>query len=458
MAERLEWKGDVSWTLHQALMKLTADADAKVRLQLACSVGEWHEQKISSVLVELLKKDSGDPIMLGAILSSASDFLMEITEHAPDAAFEPLLGMAIHAWSEAALSNLCDRMVIQNEFKDNLEPRLLLLHKFLLIAQAHETTILKMKERARTERLASYLDELMRYANAAMTIPWHWEDAPLSALIAMGEIPVMVPGREAEGYEMLTNWLEFPRANLQQAAVVVLGHHPKPETDDLLLEKLPSATPVLKQDILTALLSHEDGALKLLTGMKNGKLQAAGLMDAATQTRLLQHPSKSVKTLAQEVFQGPGTSKRADVLAKFKPALKLKGDAAKGKAVFAQVCITCHKLDGIGIDLGPDLRSVVQHDAEKLMNSILDPSAIIEPGFMAYNCTLKSGEQLYGVIATETSASLTLMMAGNLTKSVLRSEIASLQSTGTSLMPEGLEAALTPQSLADLIAYLKIPK
>jgi putative heme-binding domain-containing protein len=101
---------------------------------------------------------------------------------------------------------------------------------------------------------------------------------------------------------------------------------------------------------------------------------------------------------------------------------------------------------------------VVQHDAEKLLNSILDPSAIIEPGFMAYHCTLKNGEQLYGAIATETSASLTLKMAGNLTKSVLRSEIASLKSTGTSLMPEGLEAVMTPQSLADLIAYLKLAR
>jgi putative membrane-bound dehydrogenase-like protein len=458
MAERLEWKGDESWTLHQTLMKLTGDADAKVRLQLACSVDEWHEQRMSSVLVELLKKDSNDPIMLGAILSSASDFLMEISEHAPDAAFEPLIGMAIHAWSEAALSNLCDRMLIHNEFKDNLEPRLLLLHKFLLIAQAQGTTILKMKERARTERLSASLNELMHYVNAAFSIPWYWEGAPLSALIAMGEIPVMVPGREAEGYEMLTNWLAQPRTDLQQAAVNVVGRHPKPETDALLLEKLPTATPMLKQDILTALLSHEDGALKLLTGLKNAKLPPTGLMDAATQTRLLQHPSKSVKTLAQEVFQGTGTSKRADVLAKFKPALKLKGNAAKGKQVFAQVCITCHKLDGAGIELGPDLRSVVQHDADKLLNSILDPSAVIEPGFMAYNCTLKSGEQLYGVIATETSASLTLKMAGNLTKSVLRSEIASLQSTGMSLMPEGLEAALTPQSLADLIAYLKLVK
>ena len=66
-----------------------------------------------------------------------------------------------------------------------------------------------------------------------------------------------------------------------------------------------------------------------------------------------------------------------------------------------------------------------------------------------------SGELLYGVIATETSNSITMKLPGNITRSVLRSEISTLTSTGTSLMPDGLEAALTPQTLADLIAYLK---
>jgi putative heme-binding domain-containing protein len=146
------------------------------------------------------------------------------------------------------------------------------------------------------------------------------------------------------------------------------------------------------------------------------------------------------------------------VLEKFKPALQLKGDAASGKTVFAQACMSCHKLEGVGLELGPDLRSVVLHDAEKLFNSILDPSAIIEPGFMAYHCTLKSGEQLYGIVNTETSNSLTLKLPGNVVRSVLRSDIVSLKSANLSLMPDGLEAALTPQSLADLIAYLQAPK
>ena len=77
---------------------------------------------------------------------------------------------------------------------------------------------------------------------------------------------------------------------------------------------------------------------------------------------------------------------------------------------------------------------------------------------MAYHCTLKNGEQLYGVVATETSTSLTLKLPGNVTKAVLRSDIASLKSTNTSLMPDGLEAVMTPQSLADLIAYLKMAR
>ena len=146
------------------------------------------------------------------------------------------------------------------------------------------------------------------------------------------------------------------------------------------------------------------------------------------------------------------------MIAKFQPALTLKGDAARGKAAFATICIACHQLEGAGIPLGPDLRSVVQHTPEKLLQSILDPTAIIEPSFMAYFCTLKSGEQLYGIVASETSNSITLKLPGNLVRPILRSEITSLKSTQQSLMPDGLEATLTPQSLADLIAYLRVPK
>ncbi len=108
--------------------------------------------------------------------------------------------------------------------------------------------------------------------------------------------------------------------------------------------------------------------------------------------------------------------------------------------------------------MGPDLRTVVQHPADKLFTSILDPSANIEPGFTAYFCELNDGTQLYGAITIEAGDSLTLRLADGSARTLLRSGLKRLQSANVSLMPDGLEALLTPQSLADLIAYLKVPK
>jgi putative heme-binding domain-containing protein len=226
---------------------------------------------------------------------------------------------------------------------------------------------------------------------------------------------------------------------------------------EFLLGDWSTRTPSVRAQIIETLLSNDAWTLALLQRIKSKQVEA-NACDAATRARLLKHPKPDVKKLASTVFADSTTAARAEVLAKFRPALALRADPANGKTVFGQICISCHKLVGVGLDLGPDLRSVVQHDAEKLLSSILDPSAVIEPGFMAYHCTLTSGEQLYGVVATETSTSLTLKLPGNLTRSVLRSDIASLKSTNTSLMPDGLEATLTAQSLADLIAYLKQPR
>src|SRR5437879_744009 len=111
----------------------------------------------------------------------------------------------------------------------------------------------------------------------------------------------------------------------------------------------------------------------------------------------------------------------------------------------------------VGNDVGPNLQSVVAHPPEKLLVSILDPNASIEPGYLAYSCTLVGGEELYGIIAAETGNSLVLKMADGKTQTILRANIASLRSANLSLMPEGLEASMTRQELADLIAFLRTP-
>ncbi|MFC5456662.1 neutral/alkaline non-lysosomal ceramidase N-terminal domain-containing protein [Prosthecobacter fluviatilis] len=437
MAEQLKWKGDSS-ALQQALAKLLHDKDEKVQLQLACTLGELRGDWAADLLAELLRTAPPASPLQGAALSSVLPHLERVCAASPESdnrVAGMLFRCALAVKNENALAALLSRPASQKQAAEFLA---VLDENGLSLAQfAKQTT-----SPAAQQGLKQMSDMLAKAAAALKTS----QTSP-----PMADLELLASDREHR--EMVKALLPELWQKSADAGVLRLVTRLQPKSGpEFLLAGWNERTPAVRMQILETLLSNDGWTLALLR-----RPEAKGC-DAATRARLTKHPKKEIAKLAAAVFEDASSSTRAAVVEKFKPALKLKGDAARGKTTFAQVCISCHKLDGVGIELGPDLRSVVQHDAEKLLNSILDPSAIIEPGFMAYHCTLKNGEQLYGVIATETSASLTLKMAGNMTKSVLRSDIEKLQSTGASLMPEGLEAALTQQSLADLIAYLQTPK
>jgi len=103
------------------------------------------------------------------------------------------------------------------------------------------------------------------------------------------------------------------------------------------------------------------------------------------------------------------------------------------------------------------LLSIVEHPPEKILGNILDPSADIQPGFNPYTCTLNTGEQIYGLLASESANSVVMKLIDGTQKTVLRNQIKTLQSQPLSLMPEGLEAAINHQIMADLIAFLRTP-
>ncbi len=442
MAEKLEWKDNESSSLQKTLTKLVNDKDAKVQLQLACTLGELKGDWAADLLAQQLHAAPAGSSLQGAALSSVIPHLEGVCTRFPESAApenNQVIGMlfrcALAVKNERAIATLLSHQGAQRHATELLA---VLDEKGLSLS-----TFTQQVTSAEAQQALKIMADLLH--TAAEEVKAAKEAPPMAAVALLAS--------DREHREMVKSLLPelWKKSANTEVLRLVAKLQPK-DGPEFLLAGWNERTPTVRLQIIETLLSSDAWTLALL------QRPEAKSCDAALRSRLTKHPKKEIAKQAAAVFADATSATRAAVVEKFKPALKLTGDAAKGKAMFAQVCISCHKLDGVGIELGPDLRSVVQHDAEKLMNSILDPSAIIEPGFMAYHCTLKNGEQLYGVIATETSASLTLKMAGNLTKSVLRSEIASLQSTGTSLMPEGLEAALTPQSLADLIAYLKVVK
>jgi putative heme-binding domain-containing protein len=98
----------------------------------------------------------------------------------------------------------------------------------------------------------------------------------------------------------------------------------------------------------------------------------------------------------------------------------------------------------------------VQNKSEAdLLIAILDPNREALPKFQTYTAITEQGKIYTGIIASETSASLTLKRAEAKEDVILREMIEELISNGTSLMPEGLEKDLDRQGLADIIAAIK---
>ncbi len=432
-----------------AAAKLVDHADAKVRLQLACSLGEWRSHAATTALARLIEAEKDDLYLSGAALSSAATHGLGLVGDPgtqPEISQELVATMCGAGGDQAilrlfGLGNVADGPWYEIEMLRNV----LRTMKHQGSATDHLTVSENGSSAESTLRAAMIKNWLATASVMSKSEEILTQPAKARNVI---EALLLHPKHRAEGLAALkTNVLSLD-------VFIELATEHAGEDAAALLVRWPDATPATRSKLLSAMLASNQGTIAVLERVRTGEITLSSF-DASTQSRLLKHPSKVVAKLADVVFSRVAISKRADVIAKFKPALTLKGDAKNGEVVFSQLCIACHALNGKGIDLGPNLVSVRAHPADKLLNSILDPSANIEPGFVAYFCTLKSGQQFYGCIASETANSITLKQAGGISTNLLRSEIASLKSANVSLMPDGLEASLTPQSLADVIAFLK---
>jgi putative heme-binding domain-containing protein len=145
------------------------------------------------------------------------------------------------------------------------------------------------------------------------------------------------------------------------------------------------------------------------------------------------------------------------VVENFTPALRLTGDRRRGAATLGKLCLACHCLQGHGQRVGPDLSGINSKPADALLIELLDPSRVIAPDYVTYEVTRTDGETVTGLIASETEIQVTLRHAGAPDETIPRSQLKSLRTTGESLMPDGLEAGLSHQDVADLLEFLRNP-
>jgi putative membrane-bound dehydrogenase-like protein len=136
-------------------------------------------------------------------------------------------------------------------------------------------------------------------------------------------------------------------------------------------------------------------------------------------------------------------------------ALLPRADAKRGRAIFfAAGCVACHAVGAEGGAFGPELTNLGERgNAERVIRSMLEPSAEITEGFGLLNVSTRDGKSYAGRLLEETSRQLSLMQPDSQTVRIPISDIVKRESLHISPMP-AFDRVLSAPDLAALVAWL----
>jgi quinoprotein glucose dehydrogenase len=237
---------------------------------------------------------------------------------------------------------------------------------------------------------------------------------------------LLAAANPAEAIPVLEKALRDEGIAAQQGAYRILGEIRSPDADKLLVAALDQ---LLKRQLPPEV--HLD------------------LIEASNR--------RSAEAVQEGLAKYVAGRSASDHLAGYREALA-GGDARAGQRIFngkAEVsCLRCHKINGEGGEVGPDLTGVGgRQNREYLLESIVDPNRQITKGFETVVLTLASGKTVVGVLKSEDANEVRLMTAEGQLVAVPKSQVDERQ-TGKSAMPEDLVKQLTKSELRDLVEYL----
>jgi alcohol dehydrogenase (cytochrome c) len=137
------------------------------------------------------------------------------------------------------------------------------------------------------------------------------------------------------------------------------------------------------------------------------------------------------------------------------PATASRGDVANGQRIFAASCANCHRANGRGGTLGPDLSRVgASRSREMLVRDIREASAAIAPGYQPVTLVLLGGQRVRGARKNEDAFSIQLMLTTERLQGYRKADVREVLVDKASLMPDFTSNRLNDRDLGDLVTYL----
>lgn len=248
---------------------------------------------------------------------------------------------------------------------------------------------------------------------------------------------------------------------VRSAAVEVMARRPLSGQQLVLLaDALKSVGPLDLPKLL--------GVFTKSTDEKVGLALVAALRDAAVRPAvrtemvkpILEKYPKTVQVEAEKLYAELAEARKDErarlekLLAELKP-----GDVRRGQAVFNNAktqCIACHKVGYVGGTNGPDLTKIGSIRTERdLLEAIVFPSASFVRSYEPVRVVTTDERTFNGILTKDAPDEIIVIVAADKEERIARADVASISPSTVSLMPSGLDQQLTPQDLADLVAFLK---
>jgi putative heme-binding domain-containing protein len=245
-------------------------------------------------------------------------------------------------------------------------------------------------------------------------------------------------------------------AEIQTAAIRALGQFANTNVATALVNRnrWNSYTPAVRDIVLSLLMPNTNSLHTLFDAVQTGDV-AAYTVNADRRNQLMKHKDPSIQQRANALFKDLTPGDRMKVYEETRSVLTLTADPKNGHAVFQKNCTPCHTFAGEGHIVGPDLTGIRNQPSEVILLHIVVPEYEIMPIYTCYSVETKDGQSYTGILAGETPGAITLRMAQGVEQPIPRANIASMQTSRLSLMPQELEKAMTKQEMADLIGFLK---
>lgn len=467
--------------LTKSLLLLQADTDAKVRFQLLCTLGFVPTPEAAEARHKILFTDMQDNwVQIAALSASSSEsesllevmlenFRNDVPAHA--SMVQRLASMIATKGNTAAIKTFiksATRPVLENQSTWQAP----MLDG---IAQGIESIKMKnpvteMEENLLVQTFFESPSTSIRKASLHLLKTIGISNNPKSNA-AMGKAISLATNQDqsdikrADGIEFIGLRNPAPYASIlmqlftpqeelsiQLAALRTLSLIPDTTVCQYLIKQWPVLTPDIQDAAVSTFMVNIKRVTMLLQAIESGKIQVASI-SWPRKVRMMAASDEAVRNRARALFT---KNDEQEVNKKYKQALALKGDGAKGIKVFEQNCAICHQVRGKkGLAIGPDLGTVHNWSKEAIMANILAPNLSISSGYDLWSVELQNGESLQGMIASETPEAITLRNSGSADKTVSRKNIKSIKALSISLMTSGLENQINQQQMADLLDFLK---